>query len=450
MKKINLYMTMTSAPHFPVHLSLESYKEAITILEENEQVRLTHSPEPIKEYTHRKEDGLDQLQDKRFDLVILIQGAFTWDNVMLKVLNTFGDVPVILWALNELPFDSGSLELNSLCGMMMNAATLKRIGKTIFYIYGDPTDDKAKEKLDDIIYSIYAKKNIEGSIYGAIGSRPPGFYSSTFDEQEILKRFSIRTVHGELSSILENYKGVDDNEVKNDINEMLKLGEMGLADDESNENSARLFLAIKQFIDENEIDYLGIKCWPELMKQGLNTCMINGRLTDEGTMTGCENDFFGSLTMYIFYLLAGTSPWFADLIHIDPKTRNLYLWHCGAASGSLCSPSTTPKINKQYRGDDRGNTLEFPLKSGTVTIGRLVVTPDNKYQLVFFRGEAVEPSYSLRGNWSEIIPEIDAYSLLDRLFELGTAHHYAVIYGDVTKRLKYLAKLLGIESIVIE
>jgi L-fucose isomerase-like protein len=447
--KIDVYITMTSAPHFPVQLSLAQFEEAASLLKKDGRVNLTRSREPIKEYTYRKEDGLDELRNRRMDLVVLVQGAFTWDNVMLKILDTFGDAPVLLWALEELPFDSGSLERNSLCGTMMNAATLKRIGRTIFYIYGNPEREEAREKLNDIITSIYAKKMVEGSTFGAIGSRPPGFYSSTFDEREVLRRFSIRTVHGELLDILDRYKNVEDEDVKKDIGEMMKLGEMGFADDKSNEESSRLFLAIKQFIGENEIDYLGIKCWPELMRRGLNTCMVNGRLIDIGIMTGCENDFYGTLTMYIYHLLTGTSPWFADLIHIDRKTKNLFLWHCGAAPGSLCTTDSTPKINKQYRGDDRGNTLEFPLKTGAVTIGRVIVTPEGEHKIVVFRGEAVEPSYSLRGNWSEVVPEVEADRLLENLFELGTAHHYAVVYGDVTERLKQFAKLMNIELILI-
>jgi len=449
MKKIDVYITMTSAPHFPVGLSLDAFEEAIALLQDDGRVNLFRSKEPIKEYTYREEDGLDELKGRRMDLVILVQGAFTWDNVMLKILDNFGDVPVLLWALEELPFDSGLLERNSLCGTMMNAATLKRIGRMIFYIYGNPEREDARAKLDDIIASVTAKKMVEGSIYGSIGSRPPGFYSSTFDEREVLKKFSIRTVHGELLEILDRYDNIDEGEVKKDVAEMMKLGEMELADRESNEKSSRLFLAIRQFIRENEIDYLGIKCWPELMRRGLNTCMINGRLTDIGIMTGCENDFYGTLTMYIYHLLTGTSPWFADLIHIDRETKNLYLWHCGAAPGSLCSRDFTPKINKQYRGDDRGNTLEFPLKPGAVTVGRIIVTPENRHKIVAFRGEAIEPSYTLRGNWSEVVPEVEADILLENLFELGTAHHYAVVYGDVVERLKHFAKLINIELVVI-
>jgi L-fucose isomerase-like protein len=450
MKKIDVYITMTSAPHFPVDLSLGAFEEAAALLKGDGRVNLFRSKGPIKEYTYRKEDGLDELKGKRMDLVVLVQGAFTWDNVMLKILDNFGDVPVLLWALEELPFESGLLERNSLCGAMMNAATLKKIGRTIFYIYGNPEREDARNKLDDIVASVAAKKMVEGSTYGSIGSRPPGFYSSTFDEREVLKTFSIRTVHGELLDILDRYDGIKDDDVKRDIAEMMNLGEMGLADDESNANSSRLFLAIKQFIYENEIDYLGIKCWPELMRRGLNTCMVNGRLTDMGIMTGCENDFYGTLTMYIYHLLTGTSPWFADLIHIDRITKNLYLWHCGAAPGSLCSKDYTPQINKQYRGDDRGNTLEFPLKSGAVTIGRVIATPKGEHRITAFRGEAVEPSYSLRGNWSEVVPEVDADRLLDKLFELGTAHHYAVVYGDVVERLKHFARLMNIELIVID
>lgn len=447
-KKLNVLVATTATPHFPVKTALEYCHKAKALFSGksyNVLFNLNFTPGLITEYRPNDHDGLAELSSKNIDLLVIIQGTFTWDNIMMRLADTFPQSSILIWALPESGFASGVLELNSLCGALMNANALKNVKRKHFMVYGDLDNPETVAKAYDILLAAFAVKNVRDSRYGMIGYRPSGFYSSIFDELGIRKKFRIITVHEDLVNLLDSIKEIDPKRVEEDIMRIKALGRCSLSDDESIKNSSRLYLVLKDFFDINKIDFAGIKCWPELMKKRLNPCLANARFTDEGLMTSCEEDFNGALSMRLLYLLQQTSPWFADLIHIDPKKESLYFWHCGSAPKSLCHSGSEAIVNKQFRSPDRCCTLEFPLKEGEVTIARVTSSPDNQYGIFAFRGKAVSPGFSIRGNCSEIIPEVAPHKLLDMIIEHGAAHHYAIIYGDVAGKLQWLAKLLDID-----
>lgn len=289
-----------------------------------------------------------------------------------------------------------------------------------------------------------AASKIDNLRYGMVGYRPTGFYNSTFDEIKVRRDLGIETVYYDLVLLFDEIARVPNKSIKRDIALVKKLGKMGQATGKSLKASSRVYLALKDFVEKQKIDFLGVKCWPEMMKRGINPCMVLGRLTDEGIIAACESDFGGALSMLFGKWASKNASWLADIVDINDKNKSFYFWHCGAAPRSLAHEGEFPIINKQFRGLDRGNTLEFVLKEGDVTVLRFGITCD-RYRIFAFEGKAVVPDKRIRGNVSQIIPENDPRQILDKIVEYGVEHHLVVVYGRHIKSFKELARAMKID-----
>jgi len=214
-------------------------------------------------------------------------------------------------------------------------------------------------------------------------------------------------------------------------------------------NSAKFHKFLLDFSRKNGVDCYGVKCWPEFFKRNLSVCFVISQLIDEGIMTGCEADFDGTITMLLEYYLTGKTPWLADLVHINEGNNTAIFWHCGAAPSSLASDKSEIIIQKQFRNLTRGASIEFPLKTGRVTIARLGIT-EGKYRIFITTGEALPTKMILRGNPSIVRMDIPVKKLLEVIIENGVEHHYAIVYGDYKDDLIELSRLLNIDAVVNE
>ena len=105
------------------------------------------------------------LQDAGIDLLISLVGSFTWDNMPVRVAQEL-NVPIILWGVPEPPMHGGRLEANSLVGVTMNAAALKRMGNQYKFVYGLPDDPAAIEEIERTVRVIAAIKRLRHTRLG--------------------------------------------------------------------------------------------------------------------------------------------------------------------------------------------------------------------------------------------------------------------------------------------
>ena len=116
------------------------------------------------------------------------------------------------------------------------------------------------------------------------------------------------------------------------------------------------------------------------------------------------------------------------------------------APPSLASEQSQITIQKQFRGLDRGASIEFPLKTGRVTIARLGVR-QNGYRMFIATGEALPTGMILRGTCSRVKMDAPVSDVLERIATNGIAHHYAIVYGDHREKLLEVCQLLDIEVV---
>lgn len=445
--EIKVGLMVTSTPHFPVEEAKKSMDEINHLfpLSKNSLVGpylVTNSEEAEKVAKKFKVEDVD--------ILVMVQGAFTWDDIPVRTTQELGNIPLLMWALPELPMaEGGKLSTNSLCGAIMNCSALKKLGKSFKFVYGAPKKREVLNSLKRYFKVLSVVKRLRHSRYCLVGYRPTGFYNSTFDELLARRVLGIETVHLSLADVLEYALDIPDEKVENEVNKIKNKWKVGEATQRDLYNSVKFHKFLVDFSCENEIHCYGLKCWPEFFKRKLSVCFVISWLIDGGIVTGCEADFSGTVTMLLEYYLTGKVPWLADLVHIDEKENTAIFWHCGAAPSSLASSRSEVILQKQFRSLDRGTSIEFPLKTGRVTIARLGIT-EGKYRIFITTGEALPTEMILRGNPSIVKMDVSVKELLKAIVDNGIEHHYAIVYGDHKHDLVELCQLLNIDTIIIE
>ncbi|MFH1244949.1 MAG: hypothetical protein V1662_00500 [Candidatus Omnitrophota bacterium] len=444
-KKINILVLVTSAPHFPLPTARDSYHQCLKVLRDNfsRECDFGELPQVITG-TVGYEEELAKLKSRNPEILLLVQGGFTWDNITVYLHSYFGKLPLIQWALPERNYHQGQLGANSLCGMIMNNSALHKLGTAGLSCYGSPDEQETILQLAGILRTAICSVKIKRAKYGMAGYRPTGFYGSTFDEMKIRRELGIETIYYDLSALFDDLERIPAQKIAEDVKAVKRLGKIGEADQESLVKGSRIYLVLRDFIQRERIDFLTVRCWPEMMKKGLNPCLVLGRLLDEGVPAGCEADFGGALSLAIAAWISAGGSWLADIIDVNKGNSSFYLWHCGAAPCSLAGGKESPVINKQFRSVNCCNTLEFALQEGDVTVIRFGTTND-RYRIFAFEGKAVLPRVKIRGNISEIIPRQKVQCVLDKIRENGVEQHFAVAYGHYAEQLKNLAAVLKVD-----
>ena len=76
---------------------------------------------------------------------------------------------------------------------------------------------------------------------------------------------------------------------------------------------------------------------------------------------------------------------------------------------------------------------------------RVSHTPDG-YRLLVMKGDALDTAKPFNGTSVEVALATDVTDTLYELMNEGYEPHFALVYGDVTKQLAELGRLLGIET----
>ena len=381
------------------------------------------------------------------DLIISVVGSFTWDNMPVRVAQEL-NVPIVLWGIPEPPMNGGRLEANSLVGVTMNAAALKRMGYLYKHVYGFIDDPVAIADLERTVRVIGAIKRLHHARLGVVGGRPTGFYGSTYDELRLRKTLGVEIVPIEVSEVLGSYDKLPESKTNETVERVKALGQQVSADNEDIQKVARLYTAMHQVSDKESLSGIAVKCWPEMKDRLLNPCVVNGMMTDEGIMMGCETDVHGTISMLIQHFLSDAPAFFADLVTFNEAENTALLWHCGAASASLAARRKAVKLEKHSIGTGTA-TLEFALRAGRATVSRLGPIGE-AYRLLIVSGEALPTDMLLRGDNLLFRTDLPVRKVIDRIIERGIEHHYSVSYGDLAQDLAEFCFWSGIHAETLE
>jgi L-fucose isomerase-like protein len=376
------------------------------------------------------------------DLLLVLQATFS-DSTMVLHLAQNIDAPILLWAFPEAR-TGDRLRLNSLCGINLAAHALKREGYGYDYVYAAPDDPIALERVHIVARAGRVKRLLRQARIGRVGEHPEGFDSCKFSQDALKSRFGLEIVQVNLERVFQGVREADPKNIEALLEQLRKrLDGLDELDQTAVRGTLGTYLALRQISDDEHLDGLGVRCWPEFFTElGCAACGAMSMLSDELTPCSCETDVNGTISQLVLQWLSGGPAFGSDLVSIDVDEDIAVLWHCGLAPLSMADTTVRP------RGTIHSNRnlpllMEFPLKPGKVTVARLSES-NGSYRLGIGSGEILRAPLSFSGTSGALRFDRPVSEVLDTILKEGMEHHISMTYGSHVPALRALANMLDL------
>ena len=429
-QKIKIGVVCLARKTFDFEAALEIYNGIQEDLKEIEQIDWVFIEDLIIEVEDAKKNA-HYLASQEIDGLICISGTFALGHLVLE-LNKPIKKPILLWGLNELPYDGGRIRLNSVCGINLNASNLYKAGvKDYHVIIGDTVDE-------DWLDAIRIIKAFSQAHVGVIGSRAHGFFNLDVDELDLYNEVGVLVDFYQLSDIF-NQK-IDYHKLESRKEQLKALFDLSDLNSTQIEKVAELVIKFETFMEENDLTSIAVRCWPEFAdKFGISPCAAMSVLQSEGKILTCEGDVLGSLSMIAHKAVGAETPFLADFSQVDFEEDSGLLWHCGVAPCNLWDGKCVRALDSAFAGG-RGVTADFVMKSGPISILRLDYAP-GEYRVFLEKGEAVPMEKELKGTYAKVKFLDHIKKVLNKIIDNGIAHHTSVVYGDFIQPFEIFAEL---------
>lgn len=375
--------------------------------------------------------------ESHLDGVVIITGTFHLGHLAL-IIKRAVNLPTLLWAFSELPYDGGKIRLNSVCGLNLNASNLYKAGY----------DDVCCTVSDDIdldwIDALRMKSAVEHSHIGIIGYRADGFFNLDIDEMDTYSKTGILIDHYEISDLTSSEATNDEiAEYSDKIKGAFDLSDINPG---QLDKVAGLCVRFKKFMQKYKLTAAAVRCWPEFANiYGISPCAAMSILQSEGYLLGCEGDLEGTMSMIACDAIGDQTPFLADLSQIDVKENYALLWHCGVAPMNLWDGCCVRSMDTYFAGG-RGVTAGFVLKDGRVNVMR-IDSARGETRLFIEGGNVVPMDKQLTGTYAKVIFDRPVSDVLDTVTSTGVAHHISMIYGEHEKSMRMFAQMMGYKII---
>lgn len=386
------------------------------------------------------------LQDRHPDLMILQNVTFA-NGAYASVAARLTQGDILLWTVKEPVSDGSRLRLNALTGAFSAGNALRGMGReNFFWLLADPAEKKAQEEIGAVLRAAYVKKKLRETRLAAIGLPPQGFGFGQAGERELLKTFGVTLESIEARELMECARQISDQEADKALN-TLSTGLKRLEDlpAQNVRDFARLYLAYTDYVEKHHIDAVASRCWPDFFTAFKTpVCAVLALLNSHGTMASCETDAYGVLSMYIGKELSGKSVFFGDPVSLNEKENTLTFWHCGMAATDLAREDTGAVMGV-HPNRKIGPVCDFGCEQAEhVTIFRVGKDPEGKFRFFAAAGKALDRPKQYQGVSLVVQPETNVIELTENAIKAGWEPHFAVVYGDISREIEILAKMLEI------
>ncbi len=393
---------------------------------------------------------LDVLSKFQPHLFILQLGTYSYGSALLMYLEKIKGAHLLLWAFREPIIENfNGLPLNSLCALNMYISFLHRMNNKDFsFIYGDTQEEQVLNKLSATIEAAKIKMKLRNSKFCVVGGRVPGFYLSNVDEVQFMQHIGPQIEHYSIASLINDANSISDDLIPKEVFHFKNMVSICNADESSLEKSARLYLALLNYVKKNNIQGFAIKCWPDFQEvYNIAVCGVISRLNEEGICASCEGDITGLTTIFIQKQITKQAVFLTDLVNIT-ENGIVKIWHCGCASPSLAnSKSDTMFSSHPTMKNIKGLSSMLTLKPGHVTMCKL--SEAKPYKMLIASGECIAPDRQVTGNQGDIKFDFDTNKFLELIVNEGIEHHYGIAYDCNVEVLKQLCSMLNINVLTL-
>jgi len=409
----------------------------------------------------------DAITAAKADVLIAHVPCWTEPNLVVYAVQRLG-LPTVLLS-NKSPVTHGTV------GLLGAAGALDQIGYPHLRVREDFDSPHLAGKLLPFIRAAYAVRRLRGSVFGLFGGRSLGIDTGSFDPMQWRRMFGIDTEHIDQLEIIRRANDLSPEQAHPMVEwltgkvKRADLNIKGLTWEKLN-FQVRCYLATQQIIQEEQLDFIAVKCMPDLSNHYVPQCISAAFIPSpydaagpkEPVAMACEADADGALTMHILKLVSGgTPPFFGDVSFLDDQTHTLYIPNCGAMCSWYAHRSAEPAENLAQIEllpsirPGGGAITYFQMAPGPVTLARLF-RRKGEYYMAILAGEAITPPeeqykafVEARGSHQLPTAFVHLEADFDRLIAEFGANHISGVAGNYVAELCHVCELTHVTPLVL-
>lgn len=357
-----------------------------------------------------------------------------------------------------------------LVGMLAAGGSLDQIGREHTRAWGAPEDAELAATISSRATAAATVSSLRGATFGRFGGRPMGMNTAVANTDQWQRLFGIDVEEIDQYELVLRAEKADPAEAKRG-REWIERHAAGVHYDgdkltpEILERQIRSYLAIREIIEERNLDFSGIKAQPELTENFATMDVTEAFLNDPYDWNGpkpthvcaTEADMDGALTMQLLKGVSGTPALFADVRHYHGDRDIWDLCNSGQHATWFAARSDDPaenlsKVNfypEVFFFPAGGASVQHIAAPGQMTLARLT-RADGQYRLQMMLGDF--ENYDDATNeelvnqstpeWPHAFARLDAPGDVF-LTRFGSNHLHAVP-GDHRAEMRAIAQQLGI------
>jgi L-arabinose isomerase len=344
------------------------------------------------------------------------------------------------------------------------AYALKRSGFQTDAVFGMlHNDDRAWNKVREWAVAARAAHSLRNARIGLLGHPFEGMLDMNVDPTAFDAGFGMHIDMIEMCDLkkrVDMATQADVDAMKAKINDFFWFPEPGAdaiagrVSPESLDWSARVACGLERLVDDFGLDglahyYRGVD-GNEYERIIAGIIVGASLLTARGVPVAGEGDLKNCVAMMTLDRLAAGGS-FTELHPADFNEDFVFVGHDGPGHVAISNEKPALRGLSLYHGKfGQGVSVEFKVKNGPVTIAGLTQGFDGRFKFILAEGESLPGSIPATGNTNtrcKFKPDMPTF--IERWSEAGPTHHFALGIGNQISTLQKVARLFGIETVVV-
>ena len=392
------------------------------------------------------------------DIIVAMELAYTKGIVPARALIDT-TAPVLVWNAQKIARlgetdDFDVVMLNSgMAGIPELTAVLVRTGRDFTMVTSRLDDPEGRRKVRDVIVAAGVRRRLREARIAVVGHPFEGMTDLMLDG------LSLRQDVGPVIWPLEPEKiAIRFGEIPQAQVDATVAAERARYDVDMEpalfDRSVRLALAIESVVKENKFDAFTAfdQVWLSDPRVGIIPSYGTGRLCEIGIPAAPEGDVACAVAQLVLQELAGQATTVENYV-IDFENNAVMFSHDGHGNPALGTPGGVKvKHSIYYTGvHGLGAGFEYAYQPGPVTNLALVTVGENQWRFIISEGEFLafppRPISAPQTLFRHDSLPIDEWC--NEWCEAGAPHHMAAAQGRWTEQLIQVARMLGIEAVVV-
>ncbi|MDD4181880.1 MAG: hypothetical protein PHE87_09635 [Victivallaceae bacterium] len=395
--------------------------------------------------------AVSELATEDFDVLVVCVAGWIPSWAVFSVIEPFKHKPMVLLGLTGWQDGDRFVTTADQAGTTALRKPMADMGYTFKYIVNRRGKELPLEEIVDYCRAANAAARLRKTKVGMAGYRDMRLYGTLYDGISLKGQIGPEIEHFDLLELKQIMDSINESEVERITNDLQERWDFCKSPQPGTvENSVRLYLAMREKIEERNYDafsFMDVDGIKKLM--GFAPAGAMTLLHDEMNIpTVPENDSMGAVTQLIVKLLTGQIA--AYLEFYEFMDNGALMGVPDYVPAEIVDGKVTVMPNA-FGDFGEGLLNVSKLKTGKATICRLGYVGDH-YQMHIMTGEAQSPIKWEEAGWAPPAPQLPSIDMIfdgesEDFLQKIIGQHYIFSFGNNRELLENLCHILKIEVI---